>query len=158
MSAEKTYSQEQAHRLFAAQLFNQVWDLLEKESRSQTDDDLMINTAQASLYHWRQVGTPLHFQRGEWMVAHVYTILGMPESALHHAENCLSLTKEHAIDDFDLSFAYEAQARTSALARQPDEARRYYDLAHSSAAQIKKKDDRDYFLQVLEAGPWFGVR
>ena len=158
MSAEKTYTQQQAHKLFAVQLFNRVWDLLEKENRSQTDDDLMINAAQASLYHWRQVGTPLHFQRGEWMVAHVYTILNLPESALHHAENCLKLTLENAFEDFDLSFAYEGQARALALAKQTDAALKYYNLAHDSAAQIKKKDDRNYFLQVLEAGPWFGVR
>jgi hypothetical protein len=156
MANDKKFTLEEAHKAFAPGIFNRVWDLLEKEDRSSEDDELMINAAHASLYHWHSVGEPLNFQRGQWMIANVYTTLGMKESALHHAQICLDLTNEHAFDDFDLSFAYEGFARAQALNGNLKECAKYVDLARTSLDQIKKTGDRDYFREVLEKGPWFG--
>jgi len=157
MPEVKKFTIQEAHKSFASGIFNRVWDLLEKKDRNSEEDDLMINAAHASLYHWRMIGEPIHFQRGEWMVAHVYTVLSMKESALHHSRICLELTKENNIEDFDLGFAYEGYARALALNGDEDQSRLYFFQARDSAEQIKEKGDRDYFLQVLNDGPWFGV-
>ena len=50
---------------FAKTLNGEVWDLLQKPQRTSADDELMLETAYASAYHWRQVGTGLHRQRAE---------------------------------------------------------------------------------------------
>jgi len=96
-------------------------------------------------------------QRGEWMVAHVYTILGRKEPALHHAQNCLNITEKFGFDDFDLAFAYEQYARALAL-NDDDRWEEYYDLAKGAGELIQEKGDREYFLKVLDEGPWFGKR
>lgn len=96
-------------------------------------------------------------QRGEWMVAHVYTILERGEPALHHAQNCLNITEKFGFDDFDLAFAYEEYARALAL-NDKDNWKEYYDLAKGAGELIAEKGDREYFLQVLDEGPWFGKR
>ena len=44
----------------------------------------------SSQYHWREVGGPPE-TRGEWLVSHVYAVLGRPEPALDHARRCLEL-------------------------------------------------------------------
>lgn len=138
------------HRKMAVQLFNGTWDLLDKKTRSETEDNLMIHQAHASLYHWYQVGTPLHFQRGEWLLSRVYSMLERFEPAIYHATRCLELTEEHDIKDFDRTFAYEALARANAKTN-PAEAKRYLDLARESLEGIRKKDDRIYAESELDA-------
>jgi hypothetical protein len=44
-------------RALAAALFNRTWELIEREDRSQDDDDRMLHMAHASRYHWGNVGT-----------------------------------------------------------------------------------------------------
>lgn len=158
MSEVKKLTIPEAQKAFAVGIFNKVWELLETENRTAEDDELMINAAHASLYHWRRIGKPLNFQRGEWMVSHVYIILGMKEPAMHHAQICLDLTEEHGFDDFDLGFCYEGYARAAALNGDETTFKKYYKLASEANEKIKKKGDRDYSKQVLEAGPWFQMK
>ena len=40
------------HKQFAIELFNNTWDMLEKNDRSDYDDIRMIHMAHTSLYHW----------------------------------------------------------------------------------------------------------
>ena len=71
-------------------LFNLVWELLERPGRSAEEDDRMVHAAHASRYHWGQVGQPTQFAIGEWQCARVYSVLGRAEPALHHARRCAS--------------------------------------------------------------------
>lgn len=137
------------HKTQAIKLFNQTWDLIDKQDRTHDDDALMINIAHASLYHWLQVGTPLNFQRGEWLLAHVYSLLKMPDAAKYHAHRCFQLTMDHKIDDFDLSFAYEALARAYLITHEVN-ASQYLRLAYDSLDQIKDDEDREYTKTQLD--------
>jgi len=151
------FTLEQAHKIFAVDFFNNTWDFLDKPERTFEENEVMLNLAHASLMHWSIIGEPINMQRGEWMVAHVYTILGRKEPALHHAQNCLNITEKFGFDDFDLAFAYEQYARALAL-NDDDRWEEYYDLAKGAGELIQEKGDREYFLQVLDEGPWFGKR
>ncbi|MBN1754904.1 hypothetical protein JW877_01690 [bacterium] len=158
MSDEKKYSLQEAHQAFAAGLFNQCWELLEKEDRSEEDTRKLINAAHASLYHWSRIGKPINLQRGEWMISHVYSVMHRSEPALYHARNCLKLTREHDFKDFDLAYAYEAMARASAANDDRDEFTKYFKMAEEAAEQIAKEGDNKQFLSDLEAEPWFGLK
>ncbi len=142
-------------RLLAAQLFNDVWRLMEVDKRTTKDDDLMIHTAHASRYHWGQVpdATPHNLARGEWQISRVYCVLGRAEPAMHHARRVLDICEENDIGDFDLAYAYEALARAHAVAGHPEEARRYTDSALSAAGNITDDDDRDLLIADLEIIP-----
>ena len=72
-------------RQLAADLFNLVWELLERPGRSADEDDRMVHAAHASRYHWGEVGGPEQRAIGEWQCARVYSVLGRAEPALHHA-------------------------------------------------------------------------
>ena len=151
------YTLDESHEIFAVDFFNNTWDFLDKPERVYEENEVMLNLAHASLMHWSIIGEPINMQRGEWMVAHVYTILGRKEPALHHAQNCLNITGKFGFDDFDLAFAYEEYARALAL-NDDDRWKKYYDLAKGAGELITEKGDRDYFLQVLVEGPWFEKR
>lgn len=138
------------HERFAVGLFNLVWDLLDKPDRSADDDSRMLNAAHASRFHWGEIGTPLEFQRGEWQISRVYSVLKSPEGALRHARRCLEISREHGIGDFDLAFAYEAMARAHAVASNPGESLGYLQLAEEAGAGIGDSGNRDYFLGELK--------
>jgi DNA-binding transcriptional MerR regulator len=100
-------------RALAAGLFNRSWDLLEIEDRTARQDAELIDTAHASAWHWRQVGTAANEARGHWMLARVYSVLGHGAEAVYHAKlanEVLDLGGE-GIEDWDRPAAAEAMAR-----------------------------------------------
>jgi hypothetical protein len=147
---EDTYTEKEWHRKIAVNCFNKTWNFLDKETRTPEEDVTMIHTAHASRYHWGEIGTPLEFERGEWQISRVYAVLERSEPALYHAQKCLDICTENDIGDFDLAFAYEALARAYTVAGEKEESTRYRELAQKAAENIKKKDDKKYFLSELK--------
>ena len=90
----------------------------------------------------------------------VYTVLGIGDAALHHAQRCLDLTQAHAdlMQDFDRAYAYEAVARANAVAGKRDVALQYVQLAQEAGEAIAGQEDKDYFLGDFNGGDWHGVR
>ena len=142
--------EEKVHKKFAINLFNHTWDLMEKKDRTKEDDDEMIHSAHASRHHWGQIGTPTHFERGEWQISRVYAILNRPDPAIYHATRCLEICKENHIGDWDIAFAYEALARAYNVAGKKTEAKKYLDLGKEAGGKIAKKEDKDYFTSEIE--------
>ncbi len=123
------------------------------KDRTREDDDKMVHAAHASRFHWSIIGTPLEFERGEWQISRVYSVLNKAQLALYHAKNCLEICKENNIGDFDIAFAYEAMARAYAVAGNKIESAKYIKLAKEAGEQIKEKEDRDLFFSELKTVP-----
>jgi hypothetical protein len=157
--AEEKYSLEEAHRRFAKSCNQRVWELLDSTPRTPAMSEEMLLAAQASLYHWQQIGSPLNVQRGHWLLAHVYCVLREPSGAMKHATRCIELTKTHMADmkDFDIGYAFEAMARTYALLGDMMQAKEYYDMALRVGQDIKNPVDKDIFMADFSKGEWFGV-
>ena len=132
-------------RRLAADLFNQVWSLLDKKDRTREEDDAMLHAAHASRHHWGRVGAPVNLARGEWQVSRVYAVLRRGEPAGYHARRCLEICEANKIGDFDLAYAYEALARAAAVERRSEDLERYRALARKAAEAIAKKEDRELF-------------
>jgi tetratricopeptide (TPR) repeat protein len=160
MSEEKTYTELEAHRFFAVRFHGKAWELLEKPDRTKQEDELMIHTAHASCCHWLTAGTGVHHQRGEWLIALVYSVLGIAEAALRYANRCLELTRQHAdlMEDFDWAFAYECVARANAIAGKRDEAIKHIERAQKAGEAIKEAEDRKVFLAEFNGGNWNNLR
>lgn len=150
MVEEKKYSERECHKKFAVDCFNLVWTLMDKKDRTKDEDDRMVHAAHCSRFHWGETGTPVEFERGEWQISRVYTVVKRPESALYHAERCLKICQENNIGDWDIAFAYEAMARAYATAGQRAECKKYIELANDAGEQIKDKGDRDYLFSELK--------
>ena len=150
MAEETRYTEQEFHKRMATGLFNAVWDLLDKgEQRTPAEDDKMLHAAHASRYHWGEIGTPLHFERGEWQISRVYVVLNRPEPALFHARKCLEICQANDIGDFDIAFAYEALARAYATAGNSAECEKYVELAKRAGDQIQEEDNKNYFHSEL---------
>jgi hypothetical protein len=153
MAEAKKYTEEECHKKSAVDSFNLVWGLLDKKERTKEDDDRMVHAAHASRFHWGEIGTPVEFERGEWQISRVYSVLKRSESALYHAKRCLEICQRNSIGDFDIAFAYEAMARASAAAGAMSDCQRYIKSAREAGDQIKEKGDRDYFFSELKTVP-----
>lgn len=138
------------HRKTAINLFNEVWDLMEKHDRTAEEDFLMIHKAHASRFHWGEIGEPVNFSRGEWQVSRVYAVLNRPEPCLVHAKRNFDIILDHDIKDFDLAFAYEALARGYSLSGDTISKEKYLKLAKEATAAIERDTDRRVVLQDLE--------
>ena len=160
MSEEKTYTEAEAQLHFAKGFNGKTWELLDKQERTQEENELLVDYAHASLAHWRVAGTGVNLQRGVWMLARVYTVLGNATLALQHAARCLELTEEYKdqLSDFDFAFAYECMARAQALTGQQTEAQKYIDKADKAGAAIQDEEDRQIFFDDFNSGNWHGLK
>ena len=112
----------------------------------------MIRDVQAMGFHWREAGTPKNFAVSEWQIARVYSLLGMPESALYHAKKSLAHIKKGGkeFEDFHLPSAYEGLARAYAASGDKENTRRYVALARRHAMRIKDPEDKKTILNQIE--------
>lgn len=150
----------QWHTTFAMETNHLVWHLLGKAERTSREDEQMVHAVHTSRFHWGEVGTPVNFTRGDWLISRVYAVLNMPQQALAYAKTCLAICQQYAIGDFDLAYAYEAMARAYAALGQRTECLQYLQLAREAGEQIQniEMEDKQTFLGDFESGPWYGIK
>jgi hypothetical protein len=160
MEEIKTLTLEEAHKHFAKSINGRVWELLQKTSRSQDEDDEMLHAAHACTYHWKFVGNAVHRQRGEWLISHVHVVLGHANEALRHAERCFEITQSNKdlMQDFDIAYAFEGIARAQAMLGDEKMALQFYDLAQQAGTAIADDEDRSIFMGDFYGGDWFGFK
>jgi len=160
MAEETTYTLSQAHYHFAVDYHGKTWELLDKAVRTRDENERMLDYAHASLTHWRTAGGAVRHQRGEWLLARVYAVLGHGELALEHARRCSQIHEQNKpeMEDFDLPFAYEAIARAYAVSGNAAEARKYLEMAKKTGEAIQEQDDREIFFKELSGGNWNDVK
>ncbi|MBS1493131.1 MAG: hypothetical protein JST55_06460 [Bacteroidetes bacterium] len=138
-----------AHRKIGIDAFNGTWKIMEKDNPTEDDICEAIRLAHISTWHWKFAGTELNQQRGEWICSRVHAHFGFGKEALYYAKRCYDLTMKHGFTDFDLGYGYECIARAYMVLKKKKEKEKYLKLAEESAAQIKKKEDRDWFMKDL---------
>lgn len=148
-----------AQRELAKSLNREVWNLLDVPNRTEEQSQQMIHAAHASCRLWLEVGRGVNQQRGEYMVALVYTELGHVEPALRHAERCMMLTERHRdeMEDFDLAYAHECLGRAVALQGDRDSAARHKRQARELGDRIADPEDKQIFDGDYVGRDWFGV-
>ncbi|RDU37900.1 hypothetical protein DRW41_08800 [Neobacillus piezotolerans] len=150
MTEFKTSQEKEIHKKLAIDLFNYTWDLIEKNNRSEADDENMVNAAHASRFHWGLVGTLLNFARGEWQISRVYSLLGRAEPALNHANKSLDLCLNNNLGAFDLGFAYEALARAYAVKGDKQKRDENISLAKQAAQNVQEDGDKAWLLKNVD--------
>ena len=128
------------HRRMAARFFNETWGLLDKPDRSPEDDLRMIHMTHASRMHWEFAGTAKNRNVGEWQISRVYSVLGMKEPALYHAQISLRIALENGLPAFLLAYSYEGMARANAIASDPS-ASEFVAKAEELLAQVDDAHD-----------------
>ena len=92
MNEKQQYTLLEAHQEYAKQANRRVWELIDQTSLTTGEEDELILAANASLYHWKQVGGAIQSQRGYWLLSRVYVLLGRVQDALAGE---IQLAREH---------------------------------------------------------------
>lgn len=142
-----------AHRFFSADCFNRTWNLIEKTHRTAEEDQHMLMTAFASLWHWTQRPdcTRQNLSVGYWQVSRVYVLLKQAGPALQYATRCLEYSQGEP--PFYAGYAYEAVARAEALAGKFLQAREAVAQARALSDQMADAQARQMLLTDLESIP-----
>lgn len=139
------------HKKLAVNLFNHVWDLLDKgSSRTENDNYDMVHSAHTSLYHWSQIGNAINLNVGEWQISRVYSTLNNYQSALFHAQKSLKIATNSELPTFYQAYAYEALSRAYSLAGDKESCEKYLNMAKEKLTEIEKKDEREIIENDLE--------
>ncbi len=138
------------HNYMATKLFNDTWELLDKENRTAEEDILMIHTAHASLYHWYQFGQAKNLSIGEWQVSRVYAELKMGQSALKHGLANIDLCLKHDISGFELAYAYESVARAYKVLGDSSKMSEILEKGYAEAENITNAEEKDYLISDLK--------
>lgn len=162
-AGQRLVATEELHQWFGAQLNNEVWRAIDGAtvtSASPSDDrDGLLYAAFASAYHWIQIGTRANQARAEHLISRAAVLVGLPDTALRHANRCMELVGRHAeeMEDWDLAFALEALARAQVSCGRVDEAHETLRRARTATAAISDSDDREIVEGELAREPWFGM-
>lgn len=140
----------EAHRTFSAECFNRTWEQMEQPERSPVDDEQMLLTALASLWHWTQRSdcTAQNLSIGCWQVSRVYSLLGQAENARRFGERCLQ--HSGGLPPFFQAYAHEALARAAMIAGDKPLLDAHVSAARNLAAEVAQREDRTLLELDLE--------
>ena len=140
------------YKNLAIQSFNDTWNYIDKTDRNEIDIEKMIRLAHSSKHYWvKAKGTAINMERGDWLISHVYAIIGNGDEALKFAKLCLNRVLNEDIKDFDLVFGYEAMARAFNVLGNKEETKTYLDLGYKAIDGVEKEDDRKYCISQLDS-------
>lgn len=147
------FDEPRAHRWFAVELNNLAWELVEAGQRSPADNERMIHAAHGACFHWQQVGNLLNHVRAQCLLATAYVRAGLPESAVRHAERCLSLSREAGDTQtaFDRATAHGCASVAYSLAGRRDDAVSQHHLARAAAEHSDDPSERPVFERLYPA-------
>lgn len=139
-----------AHRHFSSECFNRSWELLDRADRSAADDEQMLLTALASLWHWTQRAdcSDQNLSIGFWQVSRVYSLLGQADNARRFGELCLQRSGE--LSPFFRAYAHESLARAAMLAGDKLLLDAHAAAARKLSAEVAEPDDRALLQTDLE--------
>ena len=152
MTKKPDFDVEVVHKYFSVQCFNQAWDLIEKEGRTEQEDEEMIRLTLASAWHWSQRPDciPVNQSVGYWQTSRIYAILGQADNARRYGQLCLSASQGDNIPPFYLGYAYEALARAEKTAGNQEKMDEYLGEAYYTAGLVKKDADKKLLMDDLD--------
>lgn len=144
-----------AHRALGSRLYNRTWELLGIADRTSDQDDELVDTAHASAWHWRQVGTAANQARAHWLLARVHATLQHGSVSLHHARRAVELVEAGGggFRDWDAAAAAEAMARAFAANGDLPDARAWKARAIDLLAGIASPADREVIERQIASVP-----
>jgi hypothetical protein len=143
----ETFDEAAAHRHFGPICFNRAWKLLEKQNRTPAENDEMLLSAMASLWHWSQRDDcePRNLAAGYWQVSRVQAVLGNGlEARRYAARSAMHATNE---PPFCMAYAHEALARAGRVLKDEPAVQRHLEEATRLLAQVADPQERE----LLEA-------
>ena len=139
-------------RFFAIECNNRAWDLTTK-TRTQEEDQEMLNAAHAAAFHWGVAGTELNHMRAKALLAEVHALLGYGNSALAYAQEIRRYFLDGDTADWELALVHTIHAHAASAAGEPELHRRSYEQAVFAIDRIADEEERRIVLATFDLAP-----
>ncbi len=143
----------QGHRWFAVVANNRAWQLAEQPTRTDLEDDEMLNAAHAAAMHWATFGNPLNDARARMLLAHTHAFAGNGRYALRHARASHAYLTSIDSPDWEIAFSHAVMAHAAAAAHDSDTHRLHYTAARAAGDAIAGANDREIFERTFARVP-----
>ena len=145
-------------RALAVALFNQTWELLERRDGAADPEEAdrhLLATAMASRLHWEGIGTAENLAAGDWLVAHVASLLGYAGLALDFAgaAHRRATTDGADVPLWLVASTQEGLARAHAVAGHDEERDRWAEDARQTLEAVDDDEDRELIESQLATVP-----
>jgi len=153
MHNEPIFDLKEAHKYFSAACFNKAWELVEKEDRTQEEDEEMIQLSLASTWHWsqREDHSSTKQSISFWQISRVYAILGETENARKYGQLCLNVSMRDEVRSFYLAYAYETMARGEGIAGNREKMLDYVRKSRKIIERVIKDEEKKMIGDDLES-------
>lgn len=150
MSKAPSFDTQEAHKYYSAHCFNKTWEYIDKQSRTAADDQAMLHTCLASLWHWQQRSdaTKQNLSVGYWQASRVFALLSRADDARTYGQRSLDLSGE--LEPFFQGYAYEALARSEMLANDRDKMAEYLTRAKARCDSVTDPDSKKLLAADLD--------
>ena len=140
-----------AHEHFSVHCFNSAWELMDKATRTATENEDMLRLSMASCWHWTQRPdcTSQYLSVGYWQISRIHAMLGRSIEARRYGELSLAASQDPAVAPFSRAYAYEALARASALAKNEAKKSEYIARANEVIATITDAEMKKMLVDDL---------
>lgn len=140
----------QAHRYFAANCFNDTWSQIEKPDRTPAEDDAMVLTAAASLWHWMQRHdcTDENLSIGHWLLSRTLALAEQGEASMRHGLRALELAAESS--GFYVGYGHEAVARAAVVLNDEATFHTHLQKAQRCLGEVADPSEREMLEQDLQ--------
>ncbi|MBL9154686.1 MAG: hypothetical protein JNK37_19560 [Verrucomicrobiales bacterium] len=151
MAASPPFDLVSAHRWFSAGCFNGTWDLMDLPDRTHDQNEALLLSAHASLWHWRQRPDVTNHQLsiGYWLLSRAHATVGQVSEARRWADRCLAVSGDEP--PFFLGYAHEACARAARLGGDQAAASRHLAAARGLLASVDDEEERQILERDLDA-------
>jgi hypothetical protein len=133
------------HRAFAVECNNRAWQLADQATRTNEEDDELLNAAHAAALHWTAIGTPLHGARAKMLLAHAHAACGDGPLALRYARTSHDYFVSNDTPDWEIAFSHAVMAHAAAASGDRKLHATHYDAARAAGAAIKDAEDKAIF-------------
>jgi hypothetical protein len=133
------------HRWFAVQSNNRAWQLADQATRTDAENDELLNAAHAAALHWTAIGTPQHSARATMLLAHAHAACGDGPLALRYARASHSYFVSNDTPDWEVAFSHAVMAHAAAAAGDRQLHVAHYDAARAAGAAIEQGEDKAIF-------------
>lgn len=129
-------------RRLAKTMFNATWDLIETTPRTAAQDRTMLATACASRRLWDGIGGPEQLATGDWLIAHVASLLGHAALALDFATAAYDQATAADVPTWLQASVCEGVARAHAVGGRAAARDAWIDRARQRLAAVADADER----------------
>lgn len=153
MKKKTKFDLSDAHNHFSSACFNRTWEFIEKKKKTAGENNEMIATSFASLWHWMQRTdhSAENFSVAYWQLSRVFVLAKEPENALKYAKLCLANSKGKDIEPFYLAYAYEALARAEMILKNKDKMNLYLKKSLIISEKITDQKHKGWLLNDLKS-------